>query len=59
MPLDPNDYPRVDLGTPPSETPAEAKDPALFEAFFKTGTGSHLSPGVSGSSVSEHEIVKG
>lgn len=49
MPLDPNAYPRVALGEGQEEG-VQTKDATLFREFIAVGTGSLISPGVSGSS---------
>ena len=46
MALDPNSFPRADLGDPNAVSPVEQKIP--FGKFMSVGTGSRFSAGVSG-----------
>lgn len=49
MPLDPNAYPRADLGSVAEEAVVEQKIPGQLQEFYSVGSGSSESPGSMGS----------
>lgn len=56
MPLDPNAYPRANLGSVTEEAVVEQKIPGQLREFFSVGSGSSESPGIMGS---EGQVSKG